>query len=206
MGDHVFSKLPVGHAIRSLSLAAATTSLGNEPIVTGAVGTTADIARRQCAAIAWLLSDVYPKAAVLVLPPPSRTYLIKLLGLTAGPRTAAAQTDRIAAHRAAHHPELADGAADGAADGGDGSGNGGADSGIPGDDTGGFVPALLPSAQMAALLAIPSSEILKLLDAAGETHRAADTDADLRTKCAAAAWAAEKLRSSADVRALAPGV
>jgi hypothetical protein len=59
---------------------------------------------------------------------------------------------------------------------------------------------------MAALLAIPRGEILKLLDATGVPHRAADTDADVRTKCAAAAWAAEKIRSSADVRALAPGV
>jgi hypothetical protein len=40
---------------------------------------------------------------------------------------------------------------------------------------------------MAALLAIPSGEILKLLDAAGVPHRAAVTDADLRTKCAVAA-------------------
>jgi hypothetical protein len=47
---------------------------------------------------------------------------------------------------------------------------------------------------------------LKLLDAAGVPHRAAYTDADLRTKCAAAAWAAEKIRSSGDIRALAPGV
>jgi hypothetical protein len=85
MGDHFFTKLPVGHAIRSFSLAAATTSLSNEPTVACAVGATVDDARWQCTAIAWLLSDVYSKAAVLALPPPSRTYLIKLLGLTAGP-------------------------------------------------------------------------------------------------------------------------
>jgi hypothetical protein len=42
MGDHFFTRLPMGHAIRSLSLAAATTSLGIEPTVTGAVGTTVD--------------------------------------------------------------------------------------------------------------------------------------------------------------------
>ncbi len=60
--------------------------------------------------------------------------------------------------------------------------------------------------QVAALLAIPRGEILKLLDAAGVPHRAADTDADLSTKCAAAAWATEKLCSSSDVRLLAPGI
>ena len=122
----------MGHVIRSLSLAAATTSLGNEPTVAGAVGTTVDYARRQCAAIAWLLSDVYSKPAVLALPPPSSTYLIKLLGLTAGPRAAEAQANRIAVHRTTHQPELADGAAHGDCDG---HGNGGADGSIQGDDT-----------------------------------------------------------------------
>ncbi len=53
-------------------------------------------------------------------------------------------------------------------------------------DSHGIAPALLPPPQMAALLAIPPGEILKLLDAAGVPHRAADTNADLRTKCAAA--------------------
>jgi hypothetical protein len=59
MGDYFFNKLPTGHAIRSLSLVAATTSLGTEPTVAGAVSTTVDDASRQCAAITWLLSDVY---------------------------------------------------------------------------------------------------------------------------------------------------
>jgi hypothetical protein len=173
MGDYFFNELPTGHAIRSLSLAAATTSLGIEPTVAGAVGTTVDDARRQCAAITWLLSDVYSKAAVLALPQQSRNYLIKLLGLPAGPRTAETLATRITAHQFAHHPELDDGAA------GDGHGNGGADGGVQGDDTGGFAPALLPPPQVAALLAIPRGEISKLLDTTCVPHRAADTDADL---------------------------
>jgi hypothetical protein len=200
MGDYFFNNLPVGHAIRTLSLAAATTSLGTEPAVAGAVGPTVDDARRQCAAVSWLLGDDYSKAAVLALPAASRNYLLKLLNLSYAPRTANAQADRIANHRATHHPDLDGGAA------GDGQGSGSAGGGVQGDDTGGFAPALLPPPQVAALLAIPRGEITKLLDAAGVPHNAADADADLRTKCAAAAWAAEKIRSSRDVRALAPGV
>jgi hypothetical protein len=176
------------------------------PTAISAVGTSADNARRQCASIAWLLSDVYSKAAVLALPTQSSTYLVKLLGLTSGARSAAAQADSVDAHRSAHHSKLADGAADGAAAGGGGGGNCNADGAIPGDDTGGLAPALLPSVQVPPLLAIPRGEILNLLDAAGVPHRAADTDADLRTKCATAAIAAEKLRSSSDVRALATGI
>ena len=104
MGDYFFNKLPTGHAIRTLSLAATTTSLGNEPAVAGAVGTTVDDAHRQCAAVIWLLSDVFSKAAVLALPLPSRNYLIKLLGLPPAHRAADAQADRITAHQFAHHP------------------------------------------------------------------------------------------------------
>ncbi len=65
-----------------------------------------------------------------------------------------------------------------------GGDNGGASGAImiQRDDTSGFALALLPAAQVAALLAIPHSESLKLLDAAGVPHSAADTDADLRTK------------------------
>ncbi len=103
MGDYFFNNLLVGHAIRTLSLAAATTSLGTEPAVAGAVGPTVDDARRQCAAVSWLLGDDYSKAAVLTLPVASRNYLIKLLGLPSAPRTANAQADRIANHRATHH-------------------------------------------------------------------------------------------------------
>ncbi len=123
-----FTSSPSGHSYQwaiisspscqrgSLSLAAATTSFGNEPTDIGAVGTSADDASRQCTAIALLLSDVYSRAAVLALPVPplSHTYLIKLLSLTAGTRSA--ETDCIEVHRSEHNPELADGAADGAAD------------------------------------------------------------------------------------------
>jgi hypothetical protein len=91
MGDYFFNNLPVGHAIRTLSLAAATTSLGTEPAVAGAVGPTVDDARRRFAAVSWLLGDDYSKAAVLALPAASRNYLLKLLGLPYAPRTANAR-------------------------------------------------------------------------------------------------------------------
>jgi hypothetical protein len=44
-----------------------------------------------------------------------------------------------------------------------------------------------------------------LLDAAGVPHTPAHVGSELRVKCAAAAWAGEKLRSAADIRALDSG-
>jgi hypothetical protein len=59
---------------------------------------------------------------------------------------------------------------------------------------------------LAALLALPCTEIKKLLDAAGVPHGAGIPDSDVRSKGAAAAWAAEKLCSSEDVIAVPDGI
>ena len=77
---------------------------------------------------------------------------------------------------------------------------------LPGDDTGGFASALLPAHQTAALFNIPRAELRKLLDAAGLPYGPGTPDADLRIKCAAAVWAAKKLRSAGEFHALPDGV
>ena len=148
--------------------------------------------------------------------------------MTSGSKTAAALTARIDGHILAHHPALgaaAPGAVNPSVIGfigppvpavaasaapaqAVGRGPpayvaphpGAAGPAILGDDTGGFASALLAPPQVHALLALPTGELQKLLDAAGAPHSAAHTGADLRSKCAAAAWAAEKLRSIDDVR------
>ena len=73
---------------------------------------------------------------------------------------------------------------------------------LPGDDTGGFASALLPAHQTAALFNITRAELRKLLDAAGLPYGPGTPDADLRIKCAAAVWAAKKLRSAGEFHAL----
>ena len=224
MSDHFFQLLPANHAIRSMNLAAARASLGNEPTFTGAICTTANEARLQCAAISWVMGPSYSLAAVKALPQAARTYLITLFRLPANPRSAAAQAERIDTHRSTHHPQpavglhggggnvhgggLGGGAAGavGAAGAAGAVGAAGAAGALPGDDTGGFAPALLTAHQTAALVNIPHAELRKLLDAAGLPHVPGTPDADLRIKCAAAAWAAEKLRSAGEFHALPDGV
>ena len=218
MGDYFFQLLPPGHAIRTMTLAAARASLGNEPIFGDAVSATVADARNQCAAISWTLDASYSTAAVIALPAAARVYLLKLFGLPTSPNSKPTQAARIDAHRTAHHPpqvgNVGAGAYGGAgnanaaagAHGGVGAGaHGGAGASL-GDDTGGFAPTLLPSDQVKALLAVPRAELRKLLDAAGLPYTPATIDTDLRIKCAAAAWAAEKLRSITDVRMLDDGL
>jgi hypothetical protein len=221
MGDLFLSKLPVGHAICTMTRAAASASLAQEPAFGAAVAPTVDEARRQCAAMAWLLSDVYSQPAVAKLAQPARLYLLKLCGLDATQRGAAAQAASLHTHLAAHHrsmiilasptkatPVLVTAAAAAtavaaaavatAAARGPGQ--------APGDDTGGFAPALLAPQQLAALLALPCVEIKKVLDAAGVPYGAGIAHSDVRSKGAAAAWGAEKLRSPEDIGALPDGV
>ena len=62
MGDHFFSLLPAGHAIRSITLVAARASLGGESAFVVPVGPAVVDARLQCAAIAWALSSAYSSA------------------------------------------------------------------------------------------------------------------------------------------------
>jgi hypothetical protein len=234
MGDYFFTKLPAGHAILTMTRAAASTSMNNEPAFGAAVAAGVDEARRQCAAMSWLLSDVYSPASFQKLSAASRLYALRLCCLDAGPagsRGAAAQAARIHAHLTSHHPALdgqgggggeGGGGGGGNAGGGGGAGNGqgGAGGGGSGggggggggpcappvDDTGGFAPALLPPPQLVALLALPCADIKKLLDAAGAPHGAGIPDSDVRSKGAAAAWAAEKLRSLEEVLVLPDGV
>ncbi len=47
MGDFFFSKLQVGHAIRTMSRAAALASLSQEPAMDTAVAASVDAARRR---------------------------------------------------------------------------------------------------------------------------------------------------------------
>jgi hypothetical protein len=105
MGDFFLSKLPVGHAILSMTRAAASTSLSQEPAFGAVVAATVDEARRQCAVMSWLLSDLYSQAAFTKLSTQARVYALQLCGLDAGPRGgAAAQAARIHAHLTTHHP------------------------------------------------------------------------------------------------------
>ncbi len=219
-GDYFFQLLPASNAIRSMNLAAARASLGNEPTFTSAVGATTSEARLQCAALSCVMGPSYSLAADKALPAAVRTYLITNFGLPAQPCSgrAAAQAGRIDAHGTTHHPKLADGSLCGGGNTHGGRPGGGAAGAAdaacvasaagapPGDDTGGFAPALLPAFQTAALFKIPRAELWKLLDAAGVPHSPATADADLRTKCAAAAWATEKLRSAGEFHALPDGV
>jgi hypothetical protein len=138
MSDYFLQLMPANHAIRSMNLAAARASLGNEPTFTCAIGTTANEARLQCAAIAWVMGSSYSLAAVKALPQAARTYLITLFGLPANPRSAAAQAERIDTHRSTHHPQLAVGL-----HGGGGDVHGGGPGGGPCGGTGG-VPEVVP--------------------------------------------------------------
>ena len=208
MGDYFFQLLLASHAIRSMNLAAARTSLSNEPTFATAVGTTAHEARLQCATISWVMGASYSLDAVQALPSAARTYLIQIFGLAVQPRSSASQATRIDAHRSTHHPELvvppvgAGGNLHGAGPIAGAAGTAGVPAALPGDDTGGFADALLPAPQVAALLCTPRGELQKLLDAAGVPCGAATANADMRIKCAAAAWAAEKLRSADEFNAL----
>jgi hypothetical protein len=229
MGVFFITKLPAGHAILSMTRAAASSSLTNESAFGAVIAPGVDETRRQCAAMSWLLSDIYSQANFQKLTAASRVYALQLCGLDAGGR-AAAQAARLHAHLIAHHPALVGqggggggggGGSSGGGGGGAGSGQGGAGGGgaggggggggqgpaaPPGDDTGGFAPALLPPPQLVALLALPCAKIKKLLDAAGVPHGAGILDSEVRSKGAAAAWAAEKLRSVEEVLALPDGV
>jgi len=109
MGDFFLTKLPVGHSI--LSMAPAFTSLHSEPALDAAVAAGVGEARRQCAAMSWLLSDIYSPASFQKLSEASRLYALRLCGLDAGSRGAAAQATRIHAHLTSHHPHSPDRAA-----------------------------------------------------------------------------------------------
>jgi hypothetical protein len=187
MGDLFFTKLPAGHAILSMTRAAAFTSLNSEPALDVAVAAGVGEALRQYAAMSWLLSDVHSPASFQKLSAASRLYAPRLCGLDAGSRGAAAQATRIHAHLTSHHPALAgqgrgggggnagggggagngQGGAGGADAGGGGGGGGGGPAAPPGDDTEGFAPALLSPPQLVALLALPCAEVRQLLDATG---------------------------------------
>ena len=94
MENHFFSKLPHGHVIRSIAKAAAITKLQSEPMVVAAPADNVEDLRRQCAAVVWVLSDVYSLDAVVKLPPAARTFLLKLFGPHSG-GAARAQARRI---------------------------------------------------------------------------------------------------------------
>jgi hypothetical protein len=98
MSEFFFTKLPAGHAILTMTRAAAFTSLNNEAAFGAVVAAGVDEARRQCAAMSWLLSDVYSQATFQKLPAASRLYALRLCGLDAGSRWAAAQAACIHAH------------------------------------------------------------------------------------------------------------
>lgn len=207
MSDFFFSKLPQGHAIRSIAKPAATTSIRAEAMVTAAPDSNVDRLRRQCAAVVWVSSDVYSVDAVEKLAAADRTYLLKLFGLSAGGGSKA-QAQRIDAHVKLHrpgadsHPSANNGGGAGASGGVDGGGGGGA----PGVGPDGLAGALLTPAQAATLDKIPRAALVALLSAAGMPLDAGDTLGVLRSKCATATWAGERLRQPYDVHALPAAV
>ena len=86
MENHFFSKLPHGHAIRSIAKAAAITKLRSEPMVIAAPADNVDDLRRQCAAVAWVMSDVYSLDAVVKLPLAARAFYLSCLASRLGVR------------------------------------------------------------------------------------------------------------------------
>ena len=199
MADFFFSKLPQGHAIRSISKSAATNSIRAEALVVAAPDGTVDGLRRQCAAVVWVSSDVYSVDAIEKLKPPERAFLLSLFGLQAG-GTSKAQARRIDEHirRTRHGIDAQPSVIDGGGLGDQGRSGGGA-SGI---GLSGLAGTLLLPAQCATLAALSRSDMLELLRAAGMPADASDSTDTLRGKCATAAWAGERLRSSDDVTAL----
>ena len=86
MENHFFSKLPHGHAIRSIAKAAAITKLRSEPMVIAASADNVDDLRRQCAAVAWVMSDVYSLDAVVKLPLAAPAFYLSCLASRLGVR------------------------------------------------------------------------------------------------------------------------
>ena len=202
MSDYFFSKLPQGHAIRSIAKPAAATSIRAEAMVTAAPDNSVDGLRRQCAAVVWVSSDVYSVDAVEKLAAADRSYLLKLFGLPAG-GASKAQAQRIDAHVKLHRANAVGNgggpSAGGAADGGGGAG-------VHGDGLDSLAGALLTPAQTATLDKIPRATLVALLTAAGMPFDAGDTLGALRGKCATAVWAGERLRQPHDIHALPASV
>jgi hypothetical protein len=132
----------------------------------------ADEILKQCAVMAWILSDVYSRVALEKLTQPARTYLLQLCCLGLNPRGAAAQAARLQAHLASRLLDRNGGDSD------VGGGKGGATRSSCADSTllAESRRRLLSPLQLAALLAIPRGEIRKLLDAAGVPHGAGSID------------------------------
>ena len=103
MENHFFSKLPHGHAIRSIAKAAAIAKLRSEPMVISDPADNVDDLRRQCAAVVWVMSDVYSLDAVAKLPLAARAFLLKLFGLPLG-GAEGTQSRRIDVHVASFRP------------------------------------------------------------------------------------------------------
>jgi hypothetical protein len=141
-------------------------------------------------------------------------YLARIFGIAQLPAAPLLLAGWIDVHRTTHHRALAAGQPPpapnlGAAAGGGAIGGvlgGGAAGPPPGDDTGGFTTALLSAAQVTALLAVPVGTLRSFLDFAGVPHSPAQVGSALHVNCTAAAWAAEKRRSAANVRALDSGI
>ena len=133
MTNFFFSKLPQGHAIRTIVRAAALSTIQAEAMVVAAPASHIDDLRRQCAAVVWVSSDVYSIEAVEKLSAPDRAYLLKLFGLGGG-GTSKAQARRIDVHIQSHRPAAAApnaAGAGGAAGGGAGADGGGGGGGPP---------------------------------------------------------------------------
>ena len=200
MTDYFFSKLPQGHAVRSISKAAATSSLRSEPLVSAVPASTVDELRHQCAAVVWVSSDVYSCDAVSKLPALARAFLLRLFGLLQG-GVATTQARRIDEHVAATRSG-GGGQPSGNVDGGAGTGAGGAS----GTGPAGLGGALLTPSQSATLDKIPRAALIALLTASGMPFDAAARTDTLRDRCAVAAWAGERLRQPHDVASLPAAV
>ena len=228
MADYFLSKLPANHAIRTLSRAAAAAMVRGSPLAVAAPDNTLAGARRQCAALAWANSDVCTIGTVEKLAAVDRAFLLSLFGLALG-GTAKAQARVIDAHVRTNRPAPASGGAGAVAAAPPAAGGpvaaaalaaGGPVAAAPaagapaaaspldaggGASASGLADVLLDSAQLVALHALDKPAILSLLHAAGvPCDPISDSIHTLRDKCAAAAWAGERLRFTGDVNAL-PG-
>ena len=104
MGDHFFSSLPQGHAMRTMPLPATRALLIAKPAFVILPGPDAAEARRQHATIAWAFGAANSLAAVAAISRPARVYLVRLFGVAPIPSALLQVAARIDAHRLVHHP------------------------------------------------------------------------------------------------------
>jgi hypothetical protein len=138
MTDYFVSRLPIGHAIRTMNKTVATANVTNEPMVIAAPEANLPDLRKQCAAVVWVNSaGVYSLENVEKLPATERGFLLKLFGLstTGSPKTQAKRIDDHVAKYASPAPSAPSGSGCGGGAGGSGAGGSGSRTGGTGRGT-----------------------------------------------------------------------